>query len=544
MSTTPPDALDERLHNLRARWDDYREHGCFEQFVEFAVAVSSLSEQFNRLRLPGMMRLCQGLENVVMGHLAEAEGTAISAQDLGALERQLDTLFAAVNSSRTPVPERRTQAPARNPTQDTQWVKPRIVWIVADGISAEPAAGLARQLAFFGFTARTSSWREASEGEGSPLAIILMPSRELGTQGMLPMIEALRSRCRASQIFYLGVENHIEAIVELMRAGVDFAIPQSEPISSVINRVLDLTQAENQDRYRVLIVEDSRVAAAMARRTLSEHGIDSQCIHDPGEMLDALAAYRPDLVLMDMHMPRFSGIEATRVLRQSATYQTLPVVYLSGESDVGMQIEALRLGGDQFLTKPFNPVLLAAVVKTKIERFREMQRSTTLDGLTGLLNHTASKARLKSLIAQSIKEGTPLSVAMIDIDHFKAVNDTYGHPVGDQVIRGLAWLLKGRLRTSDLIGRYGGEEFLIALPGANAETAVSIIDRIRRDFAELPHTHSEGTLYATLSAGVSTRLDEESAAQLTEEADASLLRAKQLGRNQVHLSLDSPERVL
>src|SRR6476469_3367888 len=163
-----------------------------------------------------------------------------------------------------------------------------------------------------------------------------------------------------------------------------------------------------------------------------------------------------------MYMPRFNGVESTRVLRLINAYGSLPIVYLSGESDVGMQVEALRLGGDQFLIKPFNPVLLAAVVKTRIERFREPPRSTRLDGLTGLFHHTAAKSRLQTMVAKIPHHGT-LTVAMIDIDHFKSINDTYGHPVGDQVIRGLAWLLKGRLRSIDLIGRYGGEEFIIAL---------------------------------------------------------------------------------
>jgi len=233
-----------------------------------------------------------------------------------------------------------------------------------------------------------------------------------------------------------------------------------------------------------------------------------------------------------MYMPRFNGVEATRVLRQMAAYNSLPIVYLSGESDVGMQVEALRLGGDQFLIKPFNPVLLAAVVKTRIERFRETRRSTRLDGLTGLLNHTAVKSSLQSMVDQTPAGGS-LTVAMIDIDHFKSINDTYGHPVGDQVIRGLAWLLKGRLRSVDLIGRYGGEEFMVALPGVALQQAVPVIDRIRAAFAALPHAHRGGALFATFSAGVACYPVVQSAAGLTEVADSALLLAKSQGRNRV-----------
>jgi len=309
----------------------------------------------------------------------------------------------------------------------------------------------------------------------------------------------------------------------------------------VLNCVLDLVQSSEQEQYRVLIVEDSRVAVALIQRTLAQHDIDTRAINDPAQLLEALQSYKPDLVLMDMHMPRFNGVEATRVLRQMAAYRALPIVYLSGESDVGMQVEALRLGGDQFLIKPFNPVLLAAVVKTRIERFRDTQRSTRLDGLTGLLNHTAAKSRLQAMVAETEAQHGVLTVAMIDIDHFKSINDTFGHPVGDQVIRGLAWLLKGRLRSVDLIGRYGGEEFIIALPGIDLARAIPVIERIRRDFSELPHAHAGGALYATFSAGVASYpMIHHTAQGLTEAADQALLQAKRLGRNRTETAVEGP----
>jgi diguanylate cyclase (GGDEF)-like protein len=340
----------------------------------------------------------------------------------------------------------------------------------------------------------------------------------------------------ASQLIYLGAHPDIETIVSLMRSGIDLTIPQEEGSSMVLNCVLDLVQNYEPEKYRVLVVEDSRVAVALIQRTLAEHGIDSQAIRDPGTLLDELESYRPDLILMDMYMPRFNGVEATRVLRQMSAYTALPIVYLSGESDVGMQVEALRLGGDQFLNKPFNPVLLAAVVKTKIQRFRETQRSTRIDGLTGLLNHTAAKSQLKTMV-KTVVSPKVLTVVMIDIDHFKAVNDTYGHPVGDQVIRGLAWLLKGRLRSSDMIGRYGGEEFLIALPDVGLEQARVVIDRIREDFSSLPHAHPTGALFATFSAGIASAQELVSGEKLTEAADNALLEAKRGGRNRVETSI-------
>ncbi|RZI44089.1 diguanylate cyclase [Herbaspirillum sp. HC18] len=531
MMTPATDPIEDRLYVLRTRWERYVAEGRFEQFIEFAVAVNSLAEYFNRLRLPGLVRLCEGLENAALTKLGDQATHPIPKQDILSLQRQVDTLLGSVATSRPSAAGRRNDEPAAAPEVD--WIKPRAIWMVSAPEKREMADALARQLKFFGFKIFPLDWKTGRLPDDMPLAVLFIPAQQDAGSEELGCIAAIRQSCPASQLFYLGVESAIEPIVDLMRAGIDVTIPSEDQPAMILNCVLDLVQSNEQEQYRVLVVEDSRVAVALIQRTLAQHDIDTHAINDPARLLEALETYKPDLVLMDMHMPRFNGVEATRVLRQMAAYSSLPIVYLSGESDVGMQVEALRLGGDQFLMKPFNPVLLAAVVKTRIERFRETRRSTRLDGLTGLFNHTAAKSRLNALVEETGAPGS-LTVAMIDIDHFKSINDTYGHPVGDQVIRGLAWLLKGRLRSVDLIGRYGGEEFVIALPGVDLTRAMPVIDRIRRDFSALPHAHPEGALYATFSAGVASYpVIHHTAAGLTEAADQALLQAKRLGRNRV-----------
>lgn len=531
MTSFPQNSIEDRLYVLRTRWDRYVAEGRFEQFIEFAVAVNSLAEYFNRLRLPGLVRLCEGLENAALARLGDISTHPVPQQDMLSLQRQMDTLFGSVATSRAPNADRREHEPTVA-ISDDDWIKPRSVWMIAAFQKRGMADALCRQLQFFGFKVYEIEWGARQLPEDKPLAVLFVPGGDYASPEEFACITAIRASCPASQLFYLGAQSVIEPIVELIRAGIDVTVPVEEQPSMVLNCVLDLVQTNEQEQFRVLIVEDSRVAVALIRRTLAQHGIDTQAINDPGGLLDALESYRPDLVLMDMHMPRFNGVEATRVLRQMAAYSSLPIVYLSGESDVGMQVEALRLGGDQFLMKPFNPVLLAAVVKTRIERFRENRRSTLLDGLTGLLNHTAAKSRLTAMASQTGAQGA-LTVAMIDIDHFKAINDTYGHPVGDQVIRSLAWLLKGRLRSVDMIGRYGGEEFLIALPEVGRDQARLVIDRIRNDFSALPHAHPGGALYATFSAGIASFPLVHTAAGLTEASDGALLQAKRLGRNRV-----------
>ena len=538
MASSRPNVIDDRIHVLRTRWDNYVNAGSFDQFIEFTVTVNSLAEHFNRMRLPGLVRMCEGLENLALARLGTPASHPIPNREIALLRRQVETLLAAVRTSRLVAPERRTEEPAEE-VGNLEWIKPRLVWLVVAPEMREMANALRQQIDFFGFLTAEIEWGGQLPASETPLAVLCLPGHEsAGIEHK--QIAEIRSTCPASQMIYLGAQPAIDNIVALMRSGIDITIPIEDGTTMVLNCVLDLVQNFEPEKYRVLVVEDSLVAVTLIQRTLSEHGIDSRAIRDPGRLLDELQCYRPDLILMDMYMPRFNGVEATRVLRQMSAYRSLPIVYLSSESDVGMQVEALRLGGDQFLNKPFNPVLLAAVVKTKIERFRDTQRSTRHDGLTGLLNHTAAKSMLKAMVDR-MAPSDMLTVAMIDIDHFKSINDTFGHPVGDQVIRGLAWLLKGRLRSSDLIGRYGGEEFLVALPDISPAQARSVIERIREDFSSLPHAHSKGALFSTFSAGIASWPEFDSAQTLTEAADFALLEAKQHGRNRVRQAYATDE---
>lgn len=527
----PPNEINDRTYVLRTRWESYIADGTFDQFIEFTVAANCLAEHFNRMRLPGLVRVCEGLEKAALARLGTPASHPISQQDIMALQRQVDTLTGAIANSH-PTLQKRRQEDRPQETPETEWIKPRSVWLVVAPEMHKMAEALKQQMEFFGFQTHELVWGGAQPSDDTPLAVIFIPHAESPSANGHDYIAEIRAHCAASQLIYLGAPPGIETVVSLMRSGLDVTIPLEEGASMVLNCILDLVQSYEPDKFRVLVVEDSKVAVALIQRTLAEHGLDSHAILDPGKLLEELESYRPDLILMDMHMPRFNGVEATRVLRQMAAYKSLPIIYLSGEADVGMQVEALRLGGDQFLIKPFNPVLLTAVVKTKIERFRETQRSTRIDGLTGLLNHTAAKSQLKAM-TENINPKGGLTVAMLDIDHFKSINDTYGHPVGDQVIRSLAWLLKGRLRATDLIGRYGGEEFLIALPDVSPRQARLVIDRIRKDFSALPHAHPNGTLFASFSAGVASWPDFETAQKLTEAADNALLEAKRQGRNRV-----------
>ncbi|MGL6039967.1 MAG: GGDEF domain-containing protein, partial [Deefgea sp.] len=170
---------------------------------------------------------------------------------------------------------------------------------------------------------------------------------------------------------------------------------------------------------------------------------------------------------------------------------------------------------------------------SKIERYRALRRSMYHDSLTGLLNHTTSKSQLDLVLDQCRQQQRPLCVAMLDLDHFKQVNDSYGHPIGDQIIRSLAWLLKQRVRQGDILGRYGGEEFLLVLQGASLGEGFTILELIRQDFAAIRHPFGDGHFQLSFSCGMAAYPAIERGDELIEAADQALYRAKRAGRNRI-----------
>ena len=518
---------------LERRWQSYRDRGDFDLFVEFTVSLNGLTEHLRRHQMPGLVRACQELENAALALFGDSSQHPVAVDQANAIERRFAQLLADLRRQQAPpAPARRlSDAPAGG--DEDAAARPRRILIVTPPNHAW-VASLQAQLAFFGFAAEITGWDDQAATHTPPLAILFVPERP-GSAYPPPAIGrimALRTCFPTSYFYCLAVPENLQSIVLLQRAGADACIPAESGISDILSRMLDLVRQDEQEADRVLVVEDSATATAHVRRSLAQHGIDSLAINDPRKLLEAAADYRPDAILMDMYMPFCSGVEATAALRQVTEFQALPVIYLSSETDIVQQVEALRLGGDQFLTKPVNPVVLAAVVKTKIARYREMRHSGQHDSLTRLLNHSTSKIRIGQLAADA-GPGGRLVVAMIDIDRFKSINDNYGHPLGDKVIRSLAWLLRGRLRNTDLIGRYGGEEFIIALPDTGIARAIEQLDRIRDDFSVLPHAHPEGPLYATFSGGLAELADFPSAAALIAAADGALLDAKRQGRNRV-----------
>lgn len=305
-------------------------------------------------------------------------------------------------------------------------------------------------------------------------------------------------------------------------------------VSSLLDKLDDLIYKKIMpDPYKVLVIDDSKTISGYLYKTLTNAGMIVHVETQAESGLDMIHRFSPDLILMDMYMPVCDGEDLCRIIRQYESLTSIPIVFLSSETNVTKQLQAMQIGADDFLTKEIDPKNLVMSITTRIERHRVLSSFMTRDSLTGLLNHTTSKNQLEMMINKAQKEGVALVFAMIDIDHFKKVNDTYGHPTGDKVIKSLSRLLKQRLRKTDSIGRYGGEEFAVVLWDTDEIHAKKLIDRLRESFSKIEHRHEDSRFHTTFSSGVACITHYPDSTSISNAADKALYDAKKSGRNMV-----------
>ncbi|CAH1044971.1 diguanylate cyclase [Halomonas sp. TD01] len=306
-------------------------------------------------------------------------------------------------------------------------------------------------------------------------------------------------------------------------------------IPQLVNRLEQLLQERHAPPARILIVDDDYQLAAYYQLVLEAAGMEVQVLDKPRYVIEQLTTYRPELLLMDVHMPDYNGPDIAAMIRQYDAWSSLPIVFLSAELDLNKQVDALSHGADEFLTKPISAAQLVASVRARVSRSRTLSALLNKDCLTGLLKHASIKSAAIDELHRAARQHYPVTVAMIDIDHFKAVNDTHGHAAGDVVIASLATLLRQRLRQTDMIGRYGGEEFLVVLPHCTSEDGRKRLENIREYFSRLRFNQGAQEFGCTLSAGMVCSIDMTEGEQdrLLVRADEALYRAKRGGRNQV-----------
>lgn len=313
------------------------------------------------------------------------------------------------------------------------------------------------------------------------------------------------------------------------------------------------------DKNRILVVDDHEDNVEVLRARLEARGYEVEGANNGKAALALARTFNPDLILLDVMMPDMDGLEVVRRLKGDRSLPFIPVIMQTALDSTERMVAGLEAGADDYVTKPINFAELEARVRSLLrikklqqdlgDRERELSMMndkllhiSMTDGLTGVDNRRALEQRLHEIFEHSLRLHEPISCVMCDIDHFKKVNDTYGHAVGDEVLKEFAEILKDEAREIDRVGRYGGEEFLMLLPGTVLDSAVTFAERVRQRVEENTFSFEGGTLKRTASFGVASwphpRVTGRE--EMLKRADDALYVAKEMGRNRV-VRFDSNE---
>jgi two-component system cell cycle response regulator len=301
---------------------------------------------------------------------------------------------------------------------------------------------------------------------------------------------------------------------------------------------------------KILIAEDDAMSRRLLQKTLERAGYEVQAVENGRLAQEELCrADGPRLALLDWEMPEVDGPGVCRAVRARDEKSYVYMIFLTSKESSEDKVAGLRSGADDYLTKPFHAEELKARLRTGlrildledrlVEAREEMRFKATHDTLTGLWNRGVIMDLLERELARAQRENHSTAILLCDVDHFKLVNDTYGHPAGDEVLREVARRLLSSVRSYDFVGRYGGEEFLVVLNNCDPTCAFDRADQMREVIASREVITKGGPLQLTMSVGMLRSVDwpSRNAESCLNEVDAALYSAKAAGRNCVRIAL-------
>jgi diguanylate cyclase (GGDEF)-like protein len=413
-----------------------------------------------------------------------------------------------------------------------------------DGLRQEILVALVNS----GFVVRTDT------GAGEPRELKLSERPDLvvvtgGHDGIDPLATATAwagaGPVRPRAIVLVGRVESSER-VRALAAGIDTIIPADRVNVDLPTYAKTLARIGSPPP-RVLLIEADAAHAEMLTHWLEQ--ANAKVTHCPNgaEAREAITRDTPDLILTDTRLPGgIDGLALARLVRQDPRFGLTPIVFLTDRDSVADQIAALSAGADHFLTEPVDRELLTHLVINRAERGRRLREMVHRDGLTGLLNHATLMAELEHAVEYARRHGEAFAFLMIDVDHFKRINDRYGHLAGDQVLLHVARVFQTTARASDLIGRYGGEEFGMILRRTDRAGAGVLAGKLRAALAGQPAVVAAGeTIPVRVCIGIAAYPDDAATAgELALVADSALYRAKAGGRDRVEFGRtpESPSR--
>lgn len=305
-----------------------------------------------------------------------------------------------------------------------------------------------------------------------------------------------------------------------------------------------MTHPKESQKPVLLLIDDSPSIHRLLAFKLKNEGVEFLAAFNSAEGIELAESNQPSLILLDLNMPVVTGFQSLHALKENPLTINIPIIVLSSTSSPEDKVKAFEMGAMDFVCKPFDIHELRARINSaiRISRLMEMlEMRAQVDGLTGLWNRAHFNERLASELANAERNGSDIALVLCDLDHFKKLNDAYGHPAGDAVLQGFAEVLTSELRVYDIPCRYGGEEFALILPDTERDEARAVADRIRaaladRRWPKFPEIRASASFGVT-TIGLAGKVDP---ASFIQAADQALYRAKANGRNRVELVATPP----
>lgn len=543
-----PEDFQRKMKDLRARYlADLP--GKLDELEDALIAAKDLPEQ---LIMPQRMAHSLAGSGATFGVVAvstisrKIEHQILEHRESGTIlpEELVEQMLAAIAELQCIAGEANTaaqvQAPAAKPVSGGNVAPRKKICVIENEVHV--AEDLRLQLGYFGYETQHFLTPQAFADHGLPagteaiLCDVIFP--EGATAGPERMKALAATMCAGVPLLFMSSTDDMESRLKVVRAGGKAFLTKPVDMTALVTHLDRFTGGASSRSAKVLVVDDSPNFAKYYSDVLEESGMKTRILTNPMRIVEVMSEFVPDLILLDMYMPDCTGVELARVLRQQEAYVSVPIVYLSAENNVNRQLEAMMSGADDFLQKPIEPEHLVASIRARTDRHAQLRSYIVKDSLTNLLNHSRLREALDVELSRAERSGSPVSFAMIDLDHFKSINDRYGHPVGDHVLRALARMLNQRLRKTDIAGRYGGEEFGVVLSDTDAATAVRVIDVLREDFSQIRHLANADTEFrVTFSAGIAEFPAIRGVNAISRAADVALYEAKRKGRNRVEVSL-------
>lgn len=336
---------------------------------------------------------------------------------------------------------------------------------------------------------------------------------------------------------FISSDEAIHPAVEAAHVGASLHLDKPLDASGLEAAVRHLVAIRQGGRPKIMVVDDDPDFTAKIAFDLRNDNLLVKTVHDPLKLLEALQDFPPDVMLLDVMMPGMNGFEVCQMLRGMPRWRDLPIIFITAEIHIEARVKAFTSGGDDYLPKPVVTEELLARVRVRLEKSRLLKERSDKDTITGLLLRRAFVEQFNAMLADVERANSVMSICLMDVDHFKKVNDTYGHIAGDHVLAGFGGLLLRRFRVDDLRGRWGGEEFIIAFRRENKETMRAAINRVQEEFSKIVFEAEDGRQFSvTFSGGVASYPDDgKTLHELLTIADKRLYDAKHAGRRRVFI---------